>query len=475
MLGLFGTLNLATRSLATQQLGTEVAGHNLANVNNPAYARQRVSLSTSVTVPTHLGPQGTGSEAVAIAQLRSALLDRHIAAEGSVLGSLTAQQRFLEYAQTNLGQMIDRQATGAEGTASTGGVGGQHGIAEQLSSLFSAFQSLSTNPTSTAERQVLLLKAQNVSTQFNQTDRRMGELGDLLNDAVRSDVASTNGLLADIAKLNEQISSVEINGIVANDLRDIRQQRVEELSKLVPASTSELPGGMLDVTIGGVTVVHAREVVEQLETYDAGGGQLLVRAQGSGAPVTLSGGSIHGAIEIRDGALAQLRTDLDTLAGQLIAEVNALHSGGFSLTGSTGRAFFTGTRAADIGVDADLLQNPALIQAAGVPDAPGDNQVVLGLARLAEKKIPGLGNQTFAQGFGQTVARLGQSLASVNSQIDNQKIVTEMLNRQRDAISGVSLDEEMTDLIRFQKAFQASARLVNAVDEMLDIIINLKR
>ncbi|MBC8003410.1 MAG: hypothetical protein H7X97_12555, partial [Opitutaceae bacterium] len=167
MLGLFGTLNLGTRSLSTQQQGTEIAGHNLANVNNPAYARQRLAIATSLTVPTEMGPQGTGADGVAIVQLRNGLLDLQIQSETSVRGSLDAQQTALQYVQANLGQQIDRQASGAAGAAATGGVGGQNGIAEHLSNLFNSFQSLSTNPTSLAERQVLLGKAEDLAAQFN--------------------------------------------------------------------------------------------------------------------------------------------------------------------------------------------------------------------------------------------------------------------------------------------------------------------
>ena len=475
MLGLFGTLNLATRSLSTQRQGTEVAGHNLANVNNPAYARQRLTLTTGVTVPDTLGPQGTGAEAVSIVQLRNALLDRQILGEAAVIGSLESQQRTLEYAQTNLGQLIDRQTSGAEGAASSGGVGGQHGLAEEMSSLFNSFQSLSTNPTSTAERQVLLLKAQTVATQFNQVSTRLGELNSLLNESLSVDVESANRMITEIAQLNEQIISVEVGGAVANDLRDIRQQRLEELGKLVKVDTVGSAAGSIDLSIDGVAMTSGRDVLDQLEVYDPGTGQLGIRARSAGTPLTLTGGSIQGTMESRDGALATLRSEVNTIAANLITEVNAVHSRGFSLSGTTGASFFTGTGSANIQVNATLLADPNLIQASSVAGANGNNEVVLELAQLASRKIAALGDQTFGHAYGQTVAKLGQSLASVTTQIDNQNNVDEMLKRQRDSFSGVSLDEEMTDLIKFQKAFEASARLVSIVDEMLDVVIGMKR
>jgi flagellar hook-associated protein 1 FlgK len=475
MLGLFGTLNLATRALSTQREGTEVAGHNLANVNNPAYARQRLAISTSIAIPTALGPQGTGVESLAITQIRNELLDRQILSETSVHGSLSAQQRALEYAQANLGQVIDRHASGASGSAAAGGVGGEQGLAEDLSGLFNAFQGLSTNPTSTAERQVLLLKAQDLTTRLNQVDSRMADVNGHLNRSVESDVNAVNLAIADVAKLNAQIIRLEAGGGTANDLRDLRNQRLEQLGELVDFTIAEQPSGSLDVVMGGVAMTAGSEVLEQLETYDPGGGQLLLRTRSSGTAIMPTGGSLHGTIDVRDGALATLRGDINTLAAELITQVNSVHSAGFGLGGTTGESFFTGTDAASIAVNPVLLADPARIQASGVAGATGDNQTVLALAQLAEKPVAGLGNQTFTQSYGETVARAGQSLASVTAQLDSQNKVRQMLLRQRDSVSGVSLDEEMTDLIRFQKAFEASARLITVVDEMLDTVLNMKR
>jgi len=126
-------------------------------------------------------------------------------------------------------------------------------------------------------------------------------------------------------------------------------------------------------------------------------------------------------------------------------------------------------------VNSALVNDPGLIQAAGVPGAAGDNQVALALAQLADQPIAALNNQTFTENYGQSVASLGQSLSSANTQIGNQDIVQSMLARQRDSNSGVSLDEEMTDLMRFQKAFEASARLISTISEMLDVVVNMKR
>ena len=473
MLGLFGTLDLGSRSLATQRQGVEVAGHNLANVNNPAYARQRLHIQTSPTVSSRVGPQGTGADAVAIVQLRSSLLDRQITSEAGVRGSLEAQQSALQYAQADLGQQLDRLTSGASAAQ---GVGGAHSLSDGLADLFNSFQSLSTNVSSQAERQVVLQKAADLAAQFNQTDRRLGELTGVLDDSVAADVGSANSLLSGIARLNDQIATTELNKDgAANDLRDLRQQKVEELAKLVKVDVSAGANGAVDISIAGMTMVSGIQVADTLETYNAGGGQILVRATTAGTPLALTGGSIEGTIDARDGAVAGLRSNVDSLAALLITEVNAVHAAGFSLTGSTGAAFFTGNGSANIAVDSALATNPSLLQAAGVAGAAGDNQTALALARLASQAHAGLNGQTFSQRYAQTVAGLGQSLASVNTQLGDQQVVDAMLMGQRDSVSGVSLDEEMAHLTKYQQAFVASAKLIRTVEEMLDTVVNLKR
>lgn len=476
MLGLFGTLNMGVRSLTAQRQGVEVAGHNLANVNNPAYARQRLRLDASLTLATTVGPQGTGVEATGIEQVRDTLLDRQIEVETSVTGSLEAQQRILQYTQAALGQQIDRQSSGANGAAAAQAAGAQQGIAENLSDLFNAFQSASTNPTSLAERQVLLMKAQNLTGKFNQVDQRLADLRGSINDSITTDVANANQLIKQIAKLNDQITNVEKGSPgIANDLRDTRQQSIEALAKIIRVDVSMESTGAVDLSVGGLSLVTGNQAVETLQTYDAGNGQLLLRGANSGADIAPTAGSLHGAIEVRDGAVKTLRENLNSLASLLVTEVNNVHRNGFGLNATTGADFFTGTNASDIKVNQVLVNDPSRFQASGTAGAAGDNQIALGLAQLADKTHAGLNGQTFNQGYAQTVSALGQALASVNAGLNDQSAVQSMLGTQRDSNSGVSVDEEMTDLIKYRKAYEASAKLITTVQDMLDIVMNLKR
>lgn len=476
MSGLNSILNMGARALQTHQQGVALAGQNMANVNNPAYARQRLSLQTSPTYLSPIGPMGTGVEVAAITSLRDAILDSQIVSEAGVRGSLEAQQNSLQYAQASLGTQIDRLATGAEGAAAAAGVGGTHSLADDLTSLFNSFRSLSANPTSMAERHTLLSQAQGLTSRFNQIDQRLTALQTSLNESVQADVKTANQLMTDIARLNDDIQRTEIAGRgKANDLRDLRQSKLEELGAILKFDAVEADAGVIDITISGTTFVSGKNVLDTLEAYDPGNARLAVRAAGSGSPLLMTSGRLQGTMDVRDGALATLQGDINDLASLLISEVNTLHTPGYGLNGTTGRAFFTGSSAADIAVDSALTGDPGLIQAAGVPGAVGDNQVALALAQLDAKTHATLGGQTFVERYGETVAALGDSLSSVNSRLLDQGTVEEMLLRQREAVSGVSLDEELTNLTIFQQAFAASARLITTVDEMFDTVLSLKR
>jgi flagellar hook-associated protein 1 len=211
-----------------------------------------------------------------------------------------------------------------------------------------------------------------------------------------------------------------------------------------------------------------------LQTYTNSGGQLLVQAASGGTPLTLSGGSIEGSITARDGTVATLQGSLNTLASQLITQFNLGYANGYDLHGDSQPTFFTGTDAGSIGVIASVVSDPSTFQASGTAGAPGDNTVALALANLANQPLSGLNNQTFSGNYAQTVGTFGSSLQSVNEQLANSTSVSQMLTTQRSSETGVDTDTEMTNLMQFQKAYEASAELVTTVNDMLETLINMK-
>jgi flagellar hook-associated protein 1 FlgK len=464
MAGLFDTLGIGTRSLTTYRKAIDVAGHNLANVNTEGYTRQRLAIEATTT-GSEIGTVGSGSEGMRIDRLHNVFIDKQVQVENSVSGSIEVKQDALQQALNALNEALDRNSPSGTSTA---------GISQGLSDFFNALESLSTTAPSIPDRTVVLQKAAELATKFNQTDSRIAAVESGLNDRIKSDVTKVNSLLDDIATLNKKISANEsFVDSPANDLRDARQQKIDELATLVKFDTVENENGAFNVIINGRTFVDGANVTAQLETFDPGNGKPLVRVAGDTAALNITGGSIEGAISVRDNQVANLRADINSLASTLITSVNQIHATGFGLDGSTGLNFFNGTNAADIKVNPDLLADPRKLAASGVNGASGDNSVLLQIVQLRDKPNATLNGVSFSSRQAQIVASLGQELSSTNQDLSDQQTIQKYLSAQRDSVSGVSIDEEMANLVMFQKAFQASAKLISMTDEMLATIIEM--
>jgi len=458
-------MDMAKRSMQTQMAGMQVTGQNIANVNTPGYSRQRAVITESLPTNTTLGQIGSGTQVNRIEQIVSDLLNGQIQSNGSSLGFQQGRQSALQSMQDALGEIL---TNGANGTNSSG-------LSSQLSDLFSAFQAVATSPNSTSARQALIGAAQTVATSFNQINGKFSDLKTALNTSLGNDVKSANDLLTSIADLNKEIYDAEVSGGTANNLRDQREQALENLSKLVGFTASKDSSGYVNVSIGGQALVTGRQLNDTLKTYDAGGGQMLVQTATGGVNVTLTGGSMQGTIDARDNDLATMQTKLDSLASNLISAVNTVHGSGFSPGGTTGTNFFSGTSAGTITVNSALANNPSLIQTSGSATASGDNSVALQLAQLGSAAQAGLGSQTFGDYFGAAVTSLGTALSDANTRVENEKAVSNLLTNQRGAVSGVNLDEEMSNLITFQRSYTASAELLKTIDEMIQTTLGMKR
>jgi flagellar hook-associated protein 1 FlgK len=277
-------------------------------------------------------------------------------------------------------------------------------------------------------------------------------------------VTAANQDLSQIASLNQQIMEAQDSGGTADQLVDEREQTIENLAGYVNLTTSAQSNGAVNVSIGGVTMVSGDTTPDSLEAVINANGQATVQAQNAGAFTDpLTGGSIEGSITAQTGALAALSSSINTLASQLINQVIAVYPG----------SFFTGFDAGSIGVNSTLVNDPSTFQT-GTTGDPGDNGVVVAMANLADTPLSALNNQTLSQYYSQTVGAFGSSLQSVNEQLANSTSVAQMLTTQRDSASGVDTDTEMTNLLQFQKAYEASAELVTTVNEMLETLVTMK-
>jgi flagellar hook-associated protein 1 len=474
---LFGILNMGGQSLSVEQEATAIAGQNLANVNNPAYADEQLELQEDPAFQTPSGQEGTGVQAVSITSLRDSLLDAQIAAEGSTTGSLTSQQTALQQAEAYLDEELGS-------SNSTTAASSSNGLTADMSQLFSSLQTLSTDPGNYTDQQAVVTSAQQLADQFNSVSAGLTTVNSDLNSSIQSGVTAANQDLTQIASLNQQIINAEATGGTADQLIDQREQTIENLSSYVNLTTSTQSDGAVNVSIGGVTMVSGATTPDSLTTYTGTNGQTYVEAQTAGAfTQPLTGGSIEGSITVRDGALADLSSSLNGLATEMSTQFNDAYEPGYSIKNATGQAFFTASgggsiTAANITVNPTLAGDPSTFQGSAVTNAPGNNAVVVALENLASQPITdattGFSGQTLTQYYTQAVGSFGSSLQSVNEQLANSSSVSQMLTTQRASASGVDTDTEMTNLMQFQKAYEASAELVTTVNQMLESVINMK-
>lgn len=449
------------------QTGVQVAGRNLANVNTPGYARQRVILGDRAQTESALGVVGSGVEALGIKQIRDQFLDVAVTRETSQTARLQAEESALQRAESNLGEQIDRSADSAfvgDATHST------NGISAALNDFFNAFDNLAANPTDAGARQSLLQKADLLANKFNVTDQRLSALQADLTAEIDAGVTTVNSLLGQIANLNGSIAQNELDAPgSAVGLRDERQARLEELATFMDFTTRPIPGGNGQIQI--VARDGAGADVLLVDRTTVRGGVSFDGTQFSGGapatPLAMSGGALSGQLGSRDGAVQQLRDDLRKTADQFAGAVNAAYS-------VTGANFFqtppaSGLLALDPALNFTTLKTSATVDA-------GANEVALAVADIARQRFSTAGGDvidgTIGGFFNQTVSGLGERLSSVEAKLSDQEIVAQMLTAQRDSVSGVSLDEEMADLMKFQRAYQASARVVRVMDELLDGLIN---
>ncbi|HWA25097.1 MAG TPA: flagellar hook-associated protein FlgK [Lacunisphaera sp.] len=466
MSGLFSTLNSSSMALNAHSRAIETSGKNLANVNNPNYSRQRVIYGDRGTVETAEGPESLGLEVLGVRQLRDVLLDRQLMREIGLSGSLDSLRDSLQRAQAGLGQSIDGSAdVSAAGSASGG-------LSAALDNFFNAFQNLAARPTDVGARQTLLQKAAILTDTMRETDTRLAQVQSDIDVQVSAGVDSANTLLGTIADLNSQITRLEIaHPGAAIDLRDQRQARLEELAAILPINVTDTGGGNIRVAVkdasnADIVLVNGATVAGPVTFTGTG-----LTGGTPATAVVLNGGSIQGALQARDGAVQTLRDNLDLFAEQLVTSVN----GAYNPSATAGADFFdpAGLTAGTIAIRSGLT---AATLVTGTSGAAGDNTIALAVAGLASQAFSvssgDLFDGTFSQFYTRSVSDLGQALSTTTARASDQENIQRLVRNQRDTVSGVSLDEEMADLVRYQRAFQASSRVFSVVDELLDTVVN---
>jgi flagellar hook-associated protein 1 FlgK len=456
-------LNTALSGLRTSQEMLDIASHNIANASTPGYSRQR---ATIVAAPPFSYPAfnrsglpgqlGTGVMVASVDRIRDTYLDQQIYAQVALDGYWTARADTL----------ATTEASFPEPSGS--------GMGSQLSAFWSAWEDLAANPSSSATRTEVLTQAASLAARFNRDAGQLSTQVSGVDAQVRGAIGDINDLASRIASLNKQIQGVVASGDHANDLEDQRDQLVEQLNNLVPVQSVQQKDGTVQVLIGGTALVDHDTVRTVSAANDAAGHALPTWPTGDALDVT--GGKLKALIETRDTTLKGYQDSLNTLAKQIADQVNAAHQSGVDQNGDAGLALFTytaGEEAATLAVNSAVGTDPSKVVAAVSAGTPGDTSIAAQIADLASSATFGAGGQTPADAYASFIGQIGADSQQATEMQGNQDLVVQQLDNRRSSISGVSLDEEATDVIRFQQAYQASTKVITTINEMLDSLLNM--
>jgi len=465
MSDLNGILSIAGQALTTQQQAISVTSHNIANVNTPGYSRQKLVMTTSPPVDSAIGPMGTGVDAVEIKRIYDRFINAQINNASQELGRWDAQKDAVESLE-----MIFNEAYG-------------YGLSEAMSEYWNAWQALSNNPAGFTERQVLLTRGEILTSTFNKLDSDLTQSQRDQDLAIEVTVSEVNRLAAQLVDLNEKVVSTESGTQTANDYRDQRDLVLKELSELIDINAFDDADGSVSVLIGNGRPLVSGTTSWQLSTQvNVSGLQDVVWLDDAGNPVMInndiSGGKLKGWLETRDVLIPGFLNRLDALAQTLVTEVNNLHQTGFDLNGIAGEVFFDGTgTAADIEVNANIVGDPSLIAASFDPlpfaSAPGDNRNAVEIANLQHQLLMNGNTATFNDYYSSLVRDVGSEVLKSDSYYTHESEMLAQLDNYRESISGVSLDEEMINLIKFQNAYAAAAKLVTTADELMQTVLQM--
>ncbi len=468
-MGLSVGLDTAVKALRAHQLAVDVASHNIANAQSPGFSRQRVLLrpigldgSDHFTRDALLGRAGFGVDARDVSRVRDVFLDFQVRKAMASRAENSALAAALSQAEVVFNDPND------------------DGLGSLLGKFWAAWQDVLTQPESAAARTTLVHSTSTLTTRIQAAYEHIAQQRTELSRTVEGLASEINSRASEIAQLNFQVKQVELSGDKANDLRDRRDLLLDELSSIAQITYTEQADRSITIHIGSHELVSGNEARAVLAIPDPGnpGMQKLVFAV-DGEDVQAASGELKGVLDTRDIALPALLDKLDAFASGLITDVNLLHTAGYGLDGTTtGLDFFAGTGAADIAINSALAANPDQIAAASAPvppavtAAPGDGSNALAIADLQRKQIIVLGNRTFDDFYTNLVGVLGADLTRAQGLADSTDMMTNHLDGLRQSVSGVNLDEEISNLNASQHAFDAAARVITSIDEMLDTLIN---
>jgi flagellar hook-associated protein 1 len=454
MSSLNASLASALSGLISEQGALQAATNNVANVNTPGYSRQEPVLVASDPVVIDPLTFGTGVTLQNVESIRDPILESRIQQETQSQGQFSSLAAALQQSQLNF-------------TSNTGDIG------TSISNFFDSINQLSTNPSNLSLRQGLLTSAGNLATSFNTTANNLTQQRTNLDLAVVQTVGQINQFTQQIAQLNGLIGNLQNVGENAGTFIDQRTQLIDQLSSLADVSVIPSDNSLTLTTANGIALVTGQQSF-QLQTQTNSAGLHDIYSQGSNITNTIATGQLGGTLQARDQQIPGIQTQLDALAAGLANAVNTVQAGGFDLNGVAGTNLFTPPPVSGVGAAASLsvaITNPSLIAASsdGTAGSNGNAEVMYAL-----RNQPAIGGQSPTVYYSGIVFNVGNNAANAAAEETASTLVLQQLNDQRSSISGVSLDQEAANMVRYQQAYSASAQVVATINSMMQTVIDMK-
>lgn len=495
MAGLGDALSTANSGLQAAQKGLATVGNNIANVNTPGYTRQRQVLETRLPTVDSTGSIGNGVDQVSVERILDRFVGRRLVAETSRMAQLETQSSIYSEVEN----VVNDQAAGGVDTA--------------LRDFYGALESLSSSgtPRQPAERSEMLSAGKALAETIGRYDSQLRGIQREVDRAITGVLPAINDLTRNIAELNVEILQAETVA-PANDLRDRQEAMILELSEKVEITTRVDEKGMTSIRVkGGVSLVDGDLSTELVATvlpsspnaFDPTFSQVFASGGGGTFDVTsqIQGGELGGLIEARDSVIAGAVRDLDALAYTIADSFNERHSAGFGLADATQRDFFVGLADGDsiedaarnfaIAADVDPEQGGSLdniavgseVSAGGPGAAVDDRRGADSFKELQREAVQQYvvgdvagtrtgGTKTITSALTAFGGEIGQEAASTSRQLTQQESILGAIQDRRDSVSGVSIDEEVSDLVRLQTNFQANARVISTVRTLFQALLD---
>jgi flagellar hook-associated protein 1 len=456
----FSSLNTAVTGLAAAQRAMDVAGQNIVNANTPGYSRQRVQLAETASAGGSSffsgGGIGVGGVTVeGVSRIRDVFVEGARAAAGARQAALTSQTSALTGAQQLLAEP------------------GDTGLQASMDAFYSSWHDLANNPTDVAAGSVVLQRGIAVTDQLHTLANGIASQWSQARASLQDSLTQANQAAKDLADVNSKISAGLVAGRPVNELMDQRDQLARTLGTLIGGVATPGQDGQVSVSVNGVAIVAgatAQQFTLAGATTLGGATADPPRLMWGTTTVPVDSGSAAGYLAVLGTDLPSLASTVDGVATSLRDVVNTVHATGFQQDGTPGGAFFAGTDALSLSVVPTTPAQLAITPTAGTIDG----SVAMQIGDLSDDAIAQttLGSPGPSAQWRDVTTLLGVRVQSLKNAGDVQDSVVSAADAAVQADSGVNLDEEMTNMLQYQRAYQAAARVVTTVDEMLDTLVN---